>query len=231
MAVELAHEIRNPVANVRNCLELLHRRLGGDAQGQEYASLAIDELLRMHELAERMLELYRPRGPADGHCDAAVVAREVAALLGLARDAGTVSVTVGVAGRSIVEMPADAFKQVLLNLVENAKEARPADLVLRIDVREEGASVWTSVTDNGPGIPPAIRSRIFDPFFTTREATGGMGLGLFIVEGVVRAHGGRAWVTDGEAGSGTTVHIVLPAGGVPADAAVAGVASTDEGAA
>ncbi len=58
-----------------------------------------------------------------------------------------------------------------------------------------------------------------------------MGLGLFIVEGVVRAHGGRAWVTDGEAGSGTTVHIVLPAGGVPADAAAAGVASTDEGAA
>jgi signal transduction histidine kinase len=231
MAVELAHEIRNPVANVRNCLELLHRRLGGDAQGQEYASLAIDELLRMHELAERMLELYRPRGPADGHCDAAVVAREVAALAGLARDAGTASVTVGVAGRSIVEMPADAYKQVLLNLVENAKEARPRDLVLRIDVREQGASVWTTVTDNGPGIPPALRSRIFDPFFTTREATGGMGLGLFIVEGVVRSHGGRAWVTDGEAGSGTTVHIVLPAGGALAVAGAAADAGPEEGAA
>ena len=72
MATELAHEIRNPIANLRNCLEVLYRRLQEDP-AQEFASLAIDELLRMHELAERMLDLNRPHKP--GIRDADVVAR------------------------------------------------------------------------------------------------------------------------------------------------------------
>ncbi|MGI9180894.1 MAG: histidine kinase dimerization/phospho-acceptor domain-containing protein, partial [Longimicrobiaceae bacterium] len=57
LVAQLAHEIRNPVASVRNCLELVHRRLRDDPEGQEFAEMAIHELLRMHELAERMLDL------------------------------------------------------------------------------------------------------------------------------------------------------------------------------
>jgi signal transduction histidine kinase len=209
LAIELAHEIRNPVASLRNCLELLHRRLKDDAPGQEYASLAIDELLRMHELAERMLELYRPHDPSAGQCDAAEVAREVAALARLGSRDARLSVVVNAQGDCAVAMPPDALKQVLLNLVQNAREAMPSGLELRIELRRDGTNTAVAISDNGPGIPADIRTRIFDPFFTTRGTAGGIGLGLYVVEGVVRGYGGRVWAS--EQIRGTCFNIVLPA--------------------
>jgi signal transduction histidine kinase len=215
IAAELAHEIRNPVANLRNCLELLHRRLAGDPEGREYAALAVDELLRMHELAERMLHLNRPRDPAVGACDAAAVAREVAALSRIGPTGGEVTVAERTAGRSVAAIPPDALKQVLLNLVQNARDAASGGLELEIVVAREGGSVVLTTCDNGPGIPPAIRGRIFDPFFTTHATAGGVGLGLFVVEGLVRGHGGTVAVEDAP-GGGACFRITLPAGEVAA---------------
>lgn len=210
IAAELAHEIRNPVANLRNCLELLHRRLGGDPEGREYALLAIDELLRMHELAERMLHLNRPRDPALGRCDAAEVAGEVAALSRIGADAAEVSVLTREGERTLAAIPADALKQLLLNLVQNARDAVPRGLRLTIEIAREGDSVVLELCDNGPGVPEEIRDRIFDPFFTTRPTAGGVGLGLFVVEGVVRGHGGTVSVGDAPDG-GARFRIALPA--------------------
>jgi signal transduction histidine kinase len=208
MAAELAHEIRNPVANVRNCLELLHRRLGRDPEGRQYASFAIDELLRMHELAERMLHLNRPRDPTLGACDAGEVAEEVAALARIGAREASISVHAGGPVRAAI-VP-DALKQILLNLVQNARDAVPEGLRLVIDVRSEGGAALISVEDNGPGIPAAIREHVFDPFFTTRVAAGGVGLGLFVVEGIVRGHGGSVAVEEA-AGGGARFRIRLPA--------------------
>ena len=208
MAVELAHEIRNPVANLRNCLELLLRRLKGDVQGQEYASLAIDELLRMHELAERMLDLYRPRNAATGVSSVKEVAHEVATLAAVGTG-DALSVLVRMQGDPVAAIPPDALKQVLLNLVQNAREAAPAGLIVHIDASSEEGSTSIVVCDNGPGVPVDLRGRIFDPFFTTRGTAGGMGLGLFVVEGIVRGHGGRVWLSEAE-DSGACFHIVLP---------------------
>ena len=61
LVAQLAHEIRNPIASLRNCLELIRRRVEHDPEALEFTDLAIDELLRMHELAEQMLDLNRPR--------------------------------------------------------------------------------------------------------------------------------------------------------------------------
>jgi signal transduction histidine kinase len=210
IAAELAHEIRNPVANLRNCLELLHRRLGNDPEGREYAALAIDELLRMHELAERMLQLNRPRAPTVDQCDAAEVATEVAALARVGVSAGDVSVRVEGDGRAMTAVLPDALKQVLLNLVQNARDAKPHGLEVTIRIAREKDIVVIEVSDNGPGISPEIRDRIFDPFFTTRETAGGVGLGLFVVEGIVRGHGGTVSVSEGAAG-GAQFRIILPA--------------------
>jgi signal transduction histidine kinase len=207
VAAELAHEIRNPVASLRNCLELLQRRLAGDPEGLEYAALAIDELLRMHELAERMLHLNRPRDPSVGSCDAAGVAREVATLARIGSDA---SIAVVADGPVLAAIPPDALKQVLLNLVQNARDAIPQGLDMEIIIERRGGSVLLAACDNGPGIPPAIRARVFDPFFTTRATAGGVGLGLFVVEGVVRGHGGSVSVEDAP-GGGTCFRIQLPA--------------------
>jgi signal transduction histidine kinase len=190
LVAQLAHEIRNPVANLRNCLELLHRRLAHDREGREFASLAIDELLRMHELAERMLDLNRPRDPAVSTCDVAAVAAEVVRLAEVAADGPAVALEAE-AGL-LAAIPPDACKQVLLNLVQNAREAAAAGGGrVGIRARRAGAVAHVTVWDDGPGVAAEVLPRVFDPFFTTKAAVHGVGLGLFIAEGLVRSAGGR----------------------------------------
>jgi signal transduction histidine kinase len=135
------------------------------------------------------------------------VAREVATLARIGSDA---SIAVVADGPVLAAIPPDALKQVLLNLVQNARDAIPQGLDMEIIIERRGGSVLLAACDNGPGIPPAIRARVFDPFFTTRATAGGVGLGLFVVEGVVRGHGGSVSVEDAP-GGGTCFRIQLPA--------------------
>ena len=194
----LAHEIRNPVANLRNLLELVRRRVADDPQARDYADLAIDELLRMHELAEQMLDLNRPRDPSAQRSDPLKVASDVVRLT--TTGAETDGIRIEATGESGLEagMSPDSLKQVLLNLVQNAREAQraagTADPRVNVSVRRAGEGVEgveIAVQDNGPGVPQELRNRIFDPFFTTKSAVDGVGLGLFVAEGLVRSAGGR----------------------------------------
>jgi signal transduction histidine kinase len=214
LVANLAHEIRNPVANLRNLLELIRRRSSEDQQTHDYAELAIDELLRMHELAEQMLDLNRPRDPKAQRADANAVAREVARLATAGAGSEEIDVTVvGQATRPAAIAP-DALKQVLLNLVQNAREAVTQSghglPRITIDVGDTDDGVVIRVNDNGPGVPADLRTRIFDPFFTTKSAVDGVGLGLFVAEGLVRSAGGRLTLDDARNGGATFV-IGLPA--------------------
>ncbi|MBW8839698.1 MAG: HAMP domain-containing histidine kinase, partial [Gemmatimonadetes bacterium] len=228
LVAQVAHEIRNPVASLRNCLELIRRRVEHDAEAREFADLAIDELLRMHELAEQMLDVARPREPGASRCSPALVAREVARLasvgLGLESAAAVVDVS-GDDGAEAVIAP-DALKQVLVNLVQNSRDANTSDepTAIGIVIRDQGTHVSVDVMDNGPGISPEILNRVFDPFFTTKGAVHGVGLGLFMAEGLVRAAGGSIAARNGGGGpgipyGGAWFHIELPA---PNDATVRG---------
>jgi signal transduction histidine kinase len=214
----LAHEIRNPVATLRNLLEVIQRRVSHDPEAREYAALAIDELLRMHELAERMLDLNRPRDPALQVAHVGQVARDVARLVSAGDGAGngeSVLISVDDDANPVAAIAPDALKQVLLNLVQNAREAiqhaRPG-VQARIDIvlEREEETVVVRVADNGPGIADEALPRIFDPFFTTKESVQGVGLGLFVAEGIVRTAGGRLTARN-RAEGGAEFRIVLPA--------------------
>ena len=74
--------------------------------------------------------------------------------------------------------------------------------------------VTIEITDNGPGIPPAIQTRIFEPFFTTKPPGVGTGLGLSLCQGIIEGHGGIIQVTS-EPGQGTTFRVELPVGSGP----------------
>jgi len=214
LVANLAHEIRNPVANLRNLLELIRRRASDDPQVRDYAELAIDELLRMHELAEQMLDLNRPRDPKSQRADAPAVAREVARLATAGAGSEEIQVVVNGTTTQIAAVAPDALKQVLLNLVQNAREAvtQSGSGIPRIaiDIRDTDDGIVIHVGDNGPGVPPELRTRIFDPFFTTKSAVDGVGLGLFVAEGLVRSAGGRL-VLDEARNGGATFVIELPA--------------------
>ena len=228
LVAELSHEIRNPIANLRNCLEVVRRRVEGDPQGREFTDLAIDELLRMHELAEQLLDLNRPRDPAVRVCDAGAVAREVAVLTSAGLPPGVLALNVpggspaGGAGPRAAIAP-DALKQVLLNLVQNAREAlaeqpgRSEPGRVSVDVRADADRVTVDVDDDGPGIPADVLPRVFDPFFTTKDAVHGVGLGLFVAEGLVRTAGGRLTASN-RAEGGARFRVELPTAADPAAA-------------
>lgn len=228
LVAQLAHEIRNPVATLRNLLEVIQRRAGDDVETREFAALAIDELLRMHELAERMLDLNRPQDPALQEADVGQVARDVARLVaagdGGVNGAGDISVAVDGSPRAAIAP--DALKQILLNLVQNAREAVAqgrgnAPARVQIGVRQTPDTVHIVVSDNGPGIPSALLQRIFDPFFTTKESVQGVGLGLFVAEGMVRSAGGRLTARNGAPTGGAQFAIELPRAALAKAAAAA----------
>ncbi len=211
LVAELAHEIRNPVANVRNCLEVIHRRVSDDPKARQFVDLAIDELLRMHELAEQMLDLNRPMDPAAASCDALDVVSRVAALFATGPNADRWPVVVRGEAPADARMAPDTLKQVLLNLVQNAREAMPGGGRIEFRVRREGEFVWIDVADEGTGMSEDVLSRVFDPFFTTKGEVQGVGLGLFVAEGLVRRHGGRLTAENREDVRGARFRIALPA--------------------
>jgi signal transduction histidine kinase len=209
LLAQLAHEVRNPVASVRNCLEVLRRRVDADEEASELADLAIDELLRMHELTEQMLDLHRPR-TANGHCDATAIAEEVAALVRVGLGDRDIDISVDAPERVTADIPGDALKQVLLNLVQNAQEALRDQGRIEIRVTELGSNAHIEVVDTGPGIAKEALSQIFDPFFTTKADVRGVGLGLFTAAGLTRSHGGRIAVENRAQAVGARFTVEIP---------------------
>jgi CheY-like chemotaxis protein len=123
-----------------------------------------------------------------------------------------------------IQADATQFHQVLINLVTNALQAVATQGgKIRIGVGPAFIRAGTaaakpalgrycrlSVSDNGSGIDPDLRSRIFDPFFTTKGPGSGTGLGLSVVHGIVNAHGGFIEV-DSQPGQGSCFHVYFPA--------------------
>ena len=112
----------------------------------------------------------------------------------------------------LVDMNESQIKQVLLNLVINAKDAMPdgGEVIIRISETEETpCRAQLIVSDNGVGMTEEVQARIFEPFFTTKDRGRGTGLGMSMAHGILEDHGGTIAI-DSKRGQGTTVKILLP---------------------
>jgi two-component system, NtrC family, sensor kinase len=111
-----------------------------------------------------------------------------------------------------IQASATEIQQVLMNILQNAVYAmEKTGGKIAIKTRSDAQSIYISIGDTGPGIPPDNLARIFDPFFTTRPVGKGTGLGLSICYGIINKMGGRIDVSS-RVGEGTTFTIVLPVG-------------------
>ena len=106
------------------------------------------------------------------------------------------------------------LREVVANLVTNARVHTPPGTQVRVEVAEDSGTARLSVADDGPGMPPDVVSHVFERFYrgdTSRvRTTGGAGLGLSIVDAIVRAHGGQVTATSAE-GAGSRFVVALPA--------------------
>ena len=208
MARQVAHEIKNPLTPMRLGMQHLRRvyrdrHPGFDRTLEETAERMLAEIDRLDTIARAFSRFAAPAGdiqPLD-RIDLAVTVGEVVQLYRLAGEG--CEVRLEAEPGAIGAARADEVKEVVVNLLENARAAGAT--LVRVRVRR-GAF---QVADDGSGIPPELLPRIFEPRFST--TTSGSGLGLAIVRRLVEGWGGRIEV-DSEVGRGTTVTVSVPAG-------------------
>ena len=111
-----------------------------------------------------------------------------------------------------ISIDAHALQQVLVNLIQNAAQALSDGGTITVSAKPVAGGIATqlSVADDGPGIPPADRTRVFDPFFTTKAPGAGTGLGLAVCKHLVATAGGSIEVGEGPNGRGADFRIVIP---------------------
>ncbi len=227
LAAGLAHELRNPLASVSGCIELLRANAPLSAEDARLMDIVLREATRLNQLVTRFLEFSRPAPVERRGADLAAIAAETLDVF--ANDPAAARVRLDRALDSApVACDTDQVKQVLWNLLANAAQALggregganggPAGAIRVSCGAAEDGGAWMAVEDDGPGIAAADLSRVFIPFFTTKER--GTGLGLATVHRVVEAHGGSIDV-DSAPGRGARFTVRLP-GPAPAPSLPAG---------
>jgi len=204
----VTHELRTPLTSIRIFGETLAE---GRGDPREYGALVAQESHRLEGLVERVLTLTRvEQAPCFAPVDPAELLRSVVAvaLPRAARRATQVECRVGDALPGC-QWDGAAVRRALLNLLDNAViHGREGGHVKALAEHDDG-EVRLSVTDDGPGIGRADHRRIFGRFERGRSEAAGTGLGLYLVEEVARAHGGRVDLVTAE-GRGSTFTLVLP---------------------
>jgi signal transduction histidine kinase len=210
LVAQLSHEINNPIYNIQNCLEALERRGDPRDPNREFLLLAQEELARMASLTRRMLDHSRPMSDAAAPLNLNGTVQRVLALAGPELTGRGVRVDTWLERGlpSVVAHP-DAIQQVLANLVNNAMDAMPEGGTLRISTRTAADAVEVAVEDTGSGITEDQLPHIFEAFYTTKPGVRGLGLGLFVSEGIIRGHRGRISV-ESRPGAGSRFTIRLP---------------------
>ena len=236
LAASVAHEIGNPLNALSIHLQLLERETKklkklvpeiptasgrgkpSTSVGQEimdvalkteqYLAVARGEINRLDYIITQFLQAIRPVAPQLQMASLNDVVRETMDLLRPELDNRGIRIEENISNRlPLAPIDAAQIKQVLVNLCKNAMQAmtRGGVLTLGVEPRENG--VCLVVADTGGGIPQEMLSRIFEPFYTTKKK--GSGLGLMIVQRIVRDHGGRIQI-ESNVGQGTSFRVWLP---------------------
>jgi len=204
-AADVAHEFKSPLTSIRGAAELLGEGAHDDPEARERFLRNIElDVERLDRLVSRLLQLSRIEASAEPMREADLEALAQAAKERASSPDQPVILELDTSHPRAFCRPTD-IETALGNLLDNAlRFSRPGEpVVLRIEGGLPDPTVRISVTDRGPGIPPAILPRIFDRFFTTDADRDGTGLGLAIVKSVAEAHGGRVLV-DNRPGEGAT---------------------------
>jgi PAS domain S-box-containing protein len=212
MAGQIAHEINNPLAGIKNAFLLIEDSIPRDHAYYPYVQRIKNEIDRMARFVQQMYTLYRPERSRRLAAELPVVIQDVLLVLqSEARHLGVVIEFTPPPGGCTFMVEEASLKQVLYNLLRNALEASPAGSTVHVTLARQVGHVTIAVEDQGQGITPKAAGRVFEPFFTTKhnKERSGMGLGLPISLSLVQNMGGTLTFTS-KVGRGTRFVISLP---------------------
>jgi signal transduction histidine kinase/CheY-like chemotaxis protein len=219
----IAHDFNNLLTPIVGGLGMVSRRAQLDSSSHRLVESALSAARRAAKLTGQLLAFSRRQKMQIVPIDLAALFAEIGPLLEQSAGPG-ISLNVDLAedARGVASDP-NQLELALLNLVLNARDAMPQGGAISIVTRHhpagrrQQASVDLQVRDTGEGMDRAVLRRATEPFFTTKGSSGGTGLGLAQVYGIVSQSGGTIGI-ESERGLGTTVTLTLPAAEVPATA-------------
>jgi PAS domain S-box-containing protein len=210
---EIAHEVGTPLNIISGRVELLAEREKMNDKTVRDLSVINQQIERITKIIRSHLDITRKK---KGQVESIYLQRLIAGLLEflhLKLEKGKIAVDVSISDHLRVYGDEDQLQQVFLNLFVNSLQAMsgPGKLSIRTSVRyrESGSFVEVQIQDTGKGIAPENLDKIFDPFFSTKKEDGGTGLGLPVVQDIIKRHGGELAV-ESEVGKGTTFYLWLP---------------------
>jgi PAS domain S-box-containing protein len=212
LAAGVAHEINNPLAGIRNAIELIHDNPGLSTDDRSLLDLVQSEIDRIGGIVRQLYQLHRPQPATEIDFDLWQLASQTIQLISGISRRHRVDIRLQETNRPIsASLPEGELKQVLYNVLLNAVQASTPGSAVDVSITAIDRFAAIRITDYGTGIPSDVISRIFDPFFTTKHGTShsGMGLGLSVSQSLVQAMGGHIEVKS-TIGEMTTFVITVP---------------------
>ncbi|MBE4748569.1 two-component sensor histidine kinase [Corallococcus sp. ZKHCc1 1396] len=219
LTASVSHELRNPLAAARTAHAFLLRRMRKTEDGTtdpripRFLDIIDRELQACSVIISDLLDYAKGRPPRFTPCPLGPLVEEAISVVPV-RDGVRVKNLVP-DGLPVPHLDREQFRQVLVNLIQNAVEAIPPERGGEVCVLADacGDGGWSlRVTDDGPGIPAPLLERIFEPMFTTKLR--GTGLGLAIVKSLVQGHGARIQA-ESDFGHGSRFTVLFPDARVP----------------
>jgi two-component system OmpR family sensor kinase len=218
---DASHELRTPLTSIRGYAEVFERGAKDNPDDLATAMRRIEEeSRRMGVMVDELLLLARLGEGRQPEREPVDLARVVADAVSDARaaDAGR-DISLEAPEELIVTGDEHQLRQVVANLLGNARKHTPADCPIHVRLLAEAGDAVLEVADEGPGLEPGIAARVFEPFYRADKSrarqSGGAGLGLAIVAAIVEAHGGRVALST-QPGDGATFSVRLPLHGARA---------------
>jgi signal transduction histidine kinase len=212
LGASLAHEIRNPLVTIKTFVQLLPRHFDDAAFRDKFFKLIGDEVGRIDQLTEQLLDLASPRAYEPTVVELHSILHASLDLVSAKASHKNVQfLTEFAAAPDHAFTDASAAKQVMLNLCFNAIQAvetHEGERWIKIGTRNINRGIEMAVADSGPGIAPEIRPRLFQPFQTTKST--GFGLGLAICNDILTNLNASISVDPPAPGRGATFRVIFP---------------------
>jgi len=213
LAAGVAHEIGNPLNSLTIHLQLMRREMAalpeaGRKSMDDLLQVATQEVERLDGIIHQFLRAVRPVAPNLESAAPRKILEETVDFL--RHEIADRNVLVEVESNDplpAIRVDRAQIRQAFFNIIKNAMEAMSGGGVLRISLSSDDRRVAVAFQDSGSGIQPETISRIFDPYYTTKAD--GSGLGMMIVQRVIRDHGGEIDIRS-EPGRGTCLTLFLP---------------------